>query len=182
MPYRVEVEYDAPKPWHRFFARQIDLYLMFALAGLLWLTSQYIFQVKTFEINQYLVILILSIVALILNSLFFGMFRNTLGKQLFGIKVILEDWSLPTMWVYFQREFSVWVKGMGLGIPLIAIITLLVAFGASSRGELSTWDANCGTFVVQKHIGFIRAFLGFLLWLSIVLLFVAVTVISRDLK
>jgi hypothetical protein len=40
------------------------------------------------------------------------------------------------------RDIEVWIKGMGIGFPLISLITELVSYNKLQKTGTTTWDAG----------------------------------------
>jgi hypothetical protein len=50
---------------------------------------------------------------------------------------------------YLRRNFGVWLRGLGAGLPLVTLITQLSAHDKASKGEPQSWDEATGTRAVE---------------------------------
>ncbi len=62
--------------------------------------------------------------ALVFEAIVFGLFGTTLGKLLFGVRVRLRDGGRPTFLQYLGRVAWMYLSGLGLGIPFVALFTM----------------------------------------------------------
>ena len=135
---------EKPRPWHRFWARILD-YLIFGFVvaniGGLFLPVKFIYPP-----------------AISLGVIFFWTFveaalmcswQTTIGKWLFNIRVEKLDGKPITYREALSRSFSVWWLGLAAGIPIVYIVTLIVACVKLSANRITSWDKR-GSFVI-KH-------------------------------
>ena len=74
------------------------------------------------------------------NAALIACFGNTPGKQLFGIKVLhTEDRSINFQEAC-KREVLVWLKGLGLGIPMISLFTEYRGYKNLRKNKITAWD------------------------------------------
>jgi uncharacterized RDD family membrane protein YckC len=124
-------------PWRRFWARLLDLLLGSALIGLI------VGALRPSLIAEHGALLNLLAIpgALLIDGLVYTAFGTTPGKALAGIRVVDDRSVQPLAFrVYFKRNFEVYLFGLGLGVPVISLITLIVSYRRIARGELSSWD------------------------------------------
>lgn len=98
---------------------------------------------------------------------------TTPGKWLFKTKVITGSGAKLDYSTALSRSFSVWWRGMGIGFPLICLITMLVAHGHLTKSGATSWDRDDELIVVHERIGVVRTlvaiafFSGFLILIII---------------
>lgn len=135
-----------PRPAMRLIARLVDCGLYAALAmGLL-----YVFQAP---FSEYL---------LPTNSLFWAplilieayclsRWRTTPGKFLLGISIRpfdkQQEWGFGRA---LSRSISVFILGMGMFLPLIAVIMMLLSYFFLTRKGICLWDARCLTLPTMQ--------------------------------
>jgi uncharacterized RDD family membrane protein YckC len=78
--------------------------------------------------------------ALVLDALIYRAAGNTPGKALVGLKVLTADGAPLTLGQYLRRNFSMWLRGMGLGIPLVSLFTMIMQAQRLSKGEPASYD------------------------------------------
>jgi hypothetical protein len=173
-PQPRENEYASEKthPWRRYFARMFDLWTFaFFLFFFLGLTFPELFGRKGSKEGQgldslYGIVAMLAYVpfeAFCMNAL-----GSTLGKALYGIKVTDSlDHQLPLP-ISFRRAFAVWVRGLGIGIPIVALFTSISAYRTLSREGRTSWDRDFDCLVSFKHLSVVRLFILILAWTLLV--------------
>ncbi|MBX9740212.1 MAG: RDD family protein, partial [Beijerinckiaceae bacterium] len=171
-------------PWSRYFARQLDLTVLALIAALVIefvlphaSMPTYIEYTRSSEAVIGLVILP---VALALNALCLSLFGNSLGKTLFGLKVVPADGSERfTFWGNLRREFKVWVYGLALGIPIIALFTMARNYREVGSGRSATYDKGFANVKV-KEISLARRAVSMMFAGFLVLGLVLVSAIGKE--
>jgi hypothetical protein len=143
-------------PWRRYFAKQVDVFIfsfgsMFLLMVLLEITSPDAARRLGEGLDN-------PVVGAAISVFFWGlcewvclaMFGGTPGRALYGIRLRRMDGSPLGSEKAFSRAFLVGIKGLGLGIPIVALFTCLVGYNVLTKEGRSTWDADLGTRV--SHI------------------------------
>lgn len=143
-------------PWRRYFAKQLDLFtfafagsalLMFALEATspdaAWRFSE--------ALDNVVVQGLFSVFLWVLGEwVSLAVFGSTLGRALYGIKLTRLDGSPLGGEKAFSRACLVALKGLGLGIPIVVLVTSIVGYQNLEKDGRSTWDADLGTRV--SHI------------------------------
>lgn len=146
--YMTEItEYNKPKnivahPWRRYFARMLDV----SLYGILITFINYMIlrSVPDKSISSRMIGLIVTnglmifIEPLLLTSL-----GSTFGKWVFGLKLRSSTGQKLTYKEGLVRTFSVFFKGMGLGIPFYNIYTFITSFNTCNDARELPWDDGC---------------------------------------
>lgn len=133
----------------RFIARMIDTFTL-GMAGSAAIWGWYL---KTFALPRgdvpaeppsVLLLLFLAVVALIpLEALALAIAGTTPGKALLGLRVTRAG-AKPSFGAAFGRAVGVAWRGMGLGIPLFAVLTAVVGFVRLMNKGVSSWDEKSG--------------------------------------
>ncbi len=76
------------------------------------------------------------------EALMLVVFGTTPGKSLFGLKVQADDGGNPGLFAALGRQFSVAGRGLALGIPVISLITVLVAGVQTLNNKIAPWDQS----------------------------------------
>ena len=87
------------------------------------------------------------------------MFGTTPAKWLFGIRVAQPSGNLLSFPDALNRSFLVFVQGVGLGIPLVALFTQLFAYRRLTTTGTTLWDTSANAVVLHKKWGVFRALL-----------------------
>lgn len=137
-------------PWCRYWARSIDILVSTFVVGVLIsaLRPTLLDQLTAAAHGKWAVILILLPFALTMDALIHWALGNTPGKAIAGIKVLAEEGGRPLRpTAYLRRNFGMYVFGLGLGVPLVGLITLIVSYRRAAAGETSRWDRFSGSRV-----------------------------------
>ncbi len=167
-------------PWARYFSRMIDVNVFgFAFAALAGAALAMYYPrafIQMVEMNEVLLGLVIVLAAQVVSAASLTLFHTTPGKALVGIKVLPYVEKAGLMF-YFQREMGVWLKGLGLGIPIIALFTMIHQHRRVKQGELASYDIDRSAVVARE--GGERLALGFLVWSATIIALVLLTVWSE---
>jgi S1-C subfamily serine protease len=135
---------DAPvHPWARFWARSVDLGLFYALAvlavsdGYGWVAGP----------SRLLVSILTPLAWTLPEALFLSSIRTTPGKWALGLRVETGRGERLTFGAAWKRSVQVWLRGLGMGIPIISLFTMGHAYAVLVRERQASWDAEDGTRV-----------------------------------
>jgi uncharacterized RDD family membrane protein YckC len=164
-------------PWPRFWARNLDMLLMMLLllpllvaVGLL---VPGVADILDGQKSQWLLAILVVPLLLTMEAVCYTLCGNTPGKRLAGIRVLDARGGKLTFRRYLSRCFKLYVWGLGLGIPLVTLITMLRSHAAAAAGKLSRWDESLDTRAVRVRPGTWRTVLTAVVYLSLVVLLVA---------
>lgn len=130
-------------PWERLWARLLDIYLLTLVLGgaAVFLAGLYIPALFFKLINLPGVIqdIIFLPFAGVAAAVMMRVTGTTIGKAIVGIKV--QNLAGPnTLFFYLKRELKVWIFGLGLGIPLVNLITLINQHQRIAKTGSSRYD------------------------------------------
>lgn len=130
-------------PWARFWARNVDLLLFYALA--VYTVPGWIEWSQT---SARLLVSILTPLAWTLpEALFLSSIRMTPGKWALGLRVETARGERLTFGAAWKRALQVWLRGLGAGIPIVSLFTMGRAYAVLNREGRSRWDAEEATRV-----------------------------------
>jgi uncharacterized RDD family membrane protein YckC len=178
-----------PHPWRRYWARMLDGLLMGGLTwGLIGLIGGFVAPEPTRAFFKFLTttpmgslvdILLTLVVAMPGNALLLGMTGGTLGKWLFGIKIVRPDGRPIGVLVALWREIRVWFQGLAMGIPLVSLFTQFAGFSWLKDDGYAPWDKPRRRVALHRPGGAGQVFLALL---GLILLFgvrVALTILDK---
>lgn len=143
-------------PWRRYFARAFDLYFFYLFFFFfLGLVVPELFSSSEKGMDAVYAILGSGAYA-VFESFSLNVFGTSLGKKLYGIRLMRtseEGFPLP---IAFKRSFAVWVRGLGFGIPLATLITLIVAYRTLSQERQTSWDRDFQCAVAHSKLSALR--------------------------
>ncbi len=157
-----------PHPWRRYFARVID---SLVVGGLTWAVISVVFYLtRPIEADQFFSIfegsgggflnVFLTLLAAIPGmALMTGLTGLTLGKWLFGIKVVRRDGRPIGVLAAFGRELQVWAQGLGLGLPLISLIAMVFSFQQLAERGHTAWDAGNDRQLLHRPMNLLQIML-----------------------
>jgi len=149
-----------PRIWVRFWARMID-YSFFALViGVVIGIFKLPFIPMQSFIGMLLIFLWVFIEAFLLST-----WGKTPGKWLFRISVRDQYHQKLSFSDAMNRSFSVWWLGMAAGIPIVVIVTLIVAAVKLSNAGMTSWDRSQNYQVFHGKVGVIRTLVAILYFL-----------------
>ena len=105
--------------------------------------------------------------AFILDSVINWAFGGTLGKWLFGIKIMRKDHNPLSFKDFFVRDIRVFLGGMALGSPLY-IITMYIQYHRVSNGLQATYDESLNMYAVEYHASRLKTFFGFMVFILMI--------------
>ncbi len=144
------------RPWPRFWARFIDNLILIPLCGLaigLWSTIYapdiYVAIVGMNPILFNLMIFPLVALQLALSMALTG---STLGKAIVGVHVPVPVGE-NRFGFFLVREFNVWISGLGLGIPFVALFTQVAQYRRLASGRAASYDEGNPEVVANPSKG-----------------------------
>lgn len=141
------------RPWVRYFARIIDILIFSFLVGF----SLAFIAPSVLDIPEIVLTMGILFVWVFQESVLLANCGTTPGKWLFKIKVRDSRGRKLKFSDALNRSFSVWLKGMGAGIPLISLITLLTSRSKLKNDGVTAWDEEGGYVVRHGKIGALRS-------------------------
>ena len=149
----------SPHPWRRYFARMLDTLangciVIFVVAMILAIAHYPTYEKFQAALdNKFGATIVTSLAAMSLNALLIGLTGGSLGKWLFGVRVLRIDGSTIGFKAALKREVLVWVRGMGVGFPIVSLFTLVTAFNTLRKAGRSSWDSEMALKVVHRPNG-----------------------------
>lgn len=137
-------------PWRRYWARSLDLLVGFGVASLLLgATWPGLFtRLNALTGQKWVVLLVLLPFALAVEALVYWALGSTPGKAIAGIKVLDEGGRRPLgLPAYVGRTCGVYVFGLGLGVPLVSLGTLIYSYRLAAAAKPAAWERLSGSRV-----------------------------------
>lgn len=168
-----------PAPWRRYFGRMFDLTV---LGALVWACIGFmvafldaplydrLFAEGSIVNNLVVSTILTCIVVLPVLAIIIGMTGSSPGKWLFGTRVTRRDGRPIGIMAALKRELDVLVRGLGLGIPLISLGTLLWSRSSLDDHGAAGWDRHKPWVVTHREKGSVQTLLfvvGLLAWIAV---------------
>jgi uncharacterized RDD family membrane protein YckC len=159
------------RPWVRFIARIIDIWLtQLLLVGILFVfilimaivypqsIQALVTSMKNVNpiLDQVITLMFSLLILACIEPFFLSNYGFTPGKWLMQTRVINPDGTNLTFSQAMNRSFAVYTRGFCIGIPIIFIITLLIESTKLENEGKTSWDAKGGYIVTHGEIGIPR--------------------------
>lgn len=133
----------------RFFARWFDLYLISTLwwgcAVLAGMDLVVMLENRYLWVCQYLP-------WLFIEAALIHLFGVTPGKWLLGLRVEKENGERLQVGTSFSRALRVWVLGVGMGLPIVSLMSQAISLLFMNKLGRPIWDLALGTVVRVSRI------------------------------
>ncbi|MGI6525377.1 MAG: RDD family protein [Bdellovibrionota bacterium] len=149
----------------RYFARCLDYTICEYLIKIIFFAlnpiaaKEFFTYIEKSELS-FVVLFFIYAITLFLNAALIGYTGTTIGKWLFGIRVVDSTGSPISYKRALHREFLVWLRGVGLGIFPIIFGTLLYQSHQFEKNNSTSWDRDLKLSVVYRKPDFRQFFLG----------------------
>lgn len=162
-------------PWRRYGARILDLSLNGVLGWFIIGTAFYQLAPVSADrffttMNPVMDIMLTVIVGIVITGILIGFSGSSIGKWVFGIRVTDTDGRPIGVVAGIIRDLSVWIKGLGFGLPIISLITMYLGYQRLNEKGATSWDESGGYLVAHRPSGafqYILNIIGILLILFI---------------
>ena len=168
-----------PTPWRRYAARLLDTSLNGVLGFFLFAIAFYaiapasadnLFSFFGSGAGLWLDLLATGIMASLIGGALIGVSGFTVGKLIFGIKVVRKNGNTIGFGAGIMRDLEVLIKGMALGIPIVALFTLWLSYKSLTENRTTSWDEN-RYVVYHRPSGAAQYFLNVLGLVAVVLVY-----------
>jgi uncharacterized RDD family membrane protein YckC len=168
-------------PWRRYGARRLDTTIhaflsvmvpAFAFVSFAPISAERFFQFLHTPAGMLVSFVIAPVLAGIVGGFVVGSTGTSIGKAIFGVRVVNANCQAIGIIDGLRREFWVWVVGLGLGIPIVSIFTMLRAKKQLRNDGTTVWDAgrNLVFYRPDGRFQYIMNALGILLILIAVII------------
>lgn len=146
------------RPWVRYLARIYDIWVCAFLIGLVAGTAGVLVDIPEFALG-----LAIPFVWVFMESLLLSTWGTTPGKWLFKTWVADAMGNRLSFMDALSRSFSVWFMGLGFGLPIVSLITLIASYMKLKDQGLTSWDRDGRFAVIHERIGAPRVVVAILL-------------------
>ena len=141
------------RPWVRYFARTIDVFLFSILfAVVLTLAGTAIS-----DMPDILFVLLNLFVWIFFEAILLSTIGTTPGKWLLKTRIKDNDGNKLSFLKAIRRCIAVWLYGLGMGIPLITLLASISGHSDLTKRGITSWDKKGGFIISHGNIGFFRA-------------------------
>jgi len=154
-----EISGEQARPWLRYWARMVDMYVFMIILMLVFIPLFRIFGIDSEFLDffpEIIVDIIILFLFIFIEALFLSTWGTTIGKALFKIRVRNIDGIKLSYTEALKRSFLVFYLGQGMGIPIFIIIVGIMSYNKLQKDGITSWDD--GYYIVSHQIlGKIRA-------------------------
>lgn len=147
-------------PWRRYFARILDIsvngmLIFFCLGLILGIIAPNfandLFSTLSTDAGQLLDIILTIFISTFLTAALIGKTGSSLGKYLFGIRVKNKSDSPIGYFHAWKREIDVFVRGLGLGMPIVSLFTIYSAYKKLLKDGKTSWDQKGEYRIIYRN-------------------------------
>lgn len=164
-----------PAPWRRYLARQLDIMLLGTLA---WMCLAFVVAAISGELfdrlfapeivdNMIVSLLLTNVVVVPILAVVIGLTGTSPGKWVFGVRVTRRDGRPIGLVAGLRRELHVYVRGLGMAIPLVSLFTLVTSYTYLETNRVAAWDRGEPWVVTHRPDGTLQVVL-FVIGLAVV--------------
>lgn len=148
----------SPHPWRRYGARLTDIMLGGTVFWFLFGVIAYgvapdaadrFFASLDGSGGRLLDLMMTVLISVPISAAFVGATGLSPGKWIFGVRVTRDGQPLG-FGAAFNREVSIWIRGLGLGVPIVSLVTLANSFSRLKDKGSTQWD-EAGAYVVTHR-------------------------------
>jgi hypothetical protein len=152
-------------PWRRYFARYFDI-LVFSLSVGVIARIAY---PSILNVNEILLGIVVLFCMMLFEVLLISCYGTTAGKWLFNIYVFSANGNKLDFIRSFKRSFKVLYQGLGFGIPIVSLVTMLSAYQTLKSNGIAKWDEQLN---IRVKCGRFRILRVFIVVASIIIVFI----------
>jgi uncharacterized RDD family membrane protein YckC len=150
------------RPWVRYFARSSDFWICGFLVGMLTGIAG-----LATDIPQIIFGLAIPFVWIFIEALLLSTCGTTPGKWLFNTWVADSMGNRLSFSNALSRAFSVWFMGLGLGLPIVNLITVIVSYVKLKNEGITSWDREGRCAVIHERLSGLRIAVAILVIIGI---------------
>ena len=153
------------RPWVRWWARLLD-YLIFAF---FCAPIAHYFTPAIMEAEEFILSMLVVFGWIFVESFLLSTCGTTPGKWLMKISLNSKDNGNLSFQNALKRSLYVWSAGMGIGYPILALVTLIMGYRTLKTHGIARWDEAVGIRVTHEKIGLFRiALISVLIYLLVI--------------
>lgn len=156
------------RPWIRYWARSFDI----AILSIVISTALEFIYPKALEMEDALFGIVMAAVSIPVEAAIFAAFGTTPFKALLNVRVRNRDGTRLGFSRALSRTFQIWIRGEGLGVPLISWIANYTAYKRLGETGVTSWDTDGGFTVSHRSIEVWKIALVILIIAGLVALFI----------
>lgn len=167
-----QAEAPTARPWVRFWARSIDLGLFgLVFGGVLGFLFPELIWVLIAPGYELLFGMLILFFWVFVEPLFVSRFSTTPGKWLLRTRIVKRTGETCDYSTCLTRAARVWWRGMAAGIPLVQIVTWILAYRRLYMRRITSWDEEGEFVVVHEKIGVFRVLVSTVILVGLMIVY-----------
>lgn len=154
---------DQIRPWVRYWARMLDFFLFCFLAGIVLAFVH----APALEMSDTLFGIVLAFAYVFIEPAMLAGWGTTPGKTLLKVRLRNSAGNKLCYADALSRAFKIWFRGLGLGIPIVALFTQIHAYNRLTEQAVTSWDKDGDFKVSHQTIGAWRTIVAVVIMLGI---------------
>ena len=151
--------------WMRFVARIVDTWLAYQVVALIAVAAGLFTAEVVYLKSDLLIHTALAVFSsygwVFAEAWMIARWGTTPGKFMLNLRVVTDSGEILTFAQSMRRSMSVWVRGFGMGIPLVQILTYVASYFYLRQDGVTPWDGQQSLHIDQQPMGPAR-------WLAVV--------------
>ena len=154
------------RPWVRFWARLLDVYVFSILTGFIlgMINPEWI---ELFTSHELLFGMLFLLIFPFFEAFMISNWGTTLGKYVLNIRVTSEQGYKLDYHQSLKRSFKVYLSGLLMGIPVVSQIAMIVGYIHLRKNKISQWDESIGSEILHRKINATRSLVVIMMFASI---------------
>jgi hypothetical protein len=164
---------DEIRPWLRFWARHFDyIFFVSIVSIILFLITPRLANKLFSNKNERMFALFLIFLWTFMEAALISKWGTTIGKWLLSISVRDQQDNKLDYNRSFGRAIKVYWRGIGIGFPIAALITQIIAYNKLTEKGITTWDSDDSLIVHHEKLSPIKIFIMVLIYSLFLLLII----------
>ena len=140
---------DQRRPWVRYWARMMDVMLFGLPCGII---IGFIHE-PLLELPDVIFGIIIMFLYVFVEPIMLSAWGTTPGKALLNVRLRKADGDKLSYGEALRRSVNVWVRGLGLGIPIVSLFTLMNAYNRLAKEGMTSWDEEGDFRILHRLVG-----------------------------
>lgn len=166
-------------PWIRYLARMFDMACFGYFGGIITYVVAALIDPKLADSwwieNDWAFLFLVMGLWMLFEPVLLNRFGTTLGKYILNVKIKSANGSNLTYAAGLTRSTGVFIIGLGLMLPIVSLVTMIVAYSGLTKNKTTPWDKKAQSIVLHGKIGGGRVFVFIA---SVILLLIIMAVLS----
>lgn len=108
------------------------------------------------QTNPFVFSFIATLAFVFIEAAMLSTWGTTPGKAILRVSIVRGDGQLPSYNEALSRSLRVWIRGMGMNLPIVTLVTQARAYTCLSREGVTSWDRDGELNVHHQLIGPLR--------------------------